>query len=197
MTKLHDPLFRGEHVCPWWLAYTFDNPLRRFLHDPQELLGRHVRPGMTVADIGCGLGYFSVAMAKMVGSTGSVTAVDLQQQMLDRMQKRAKRAGVAGLIRPVLATGDDIRLAGPVDFILLFWMVHEVSDIPKFFSQVASALAAGGRILYAEPRMHVSEDRFREIIAFARGAGLVEEGSALVRISRAVVLAKQPDSAGA
>lgn len=57
-------MLRDDRVCPWWLAYTFDNPLRRFLHDPVKLLASHVREGMTVADIGCGMGYFMVALAE-------------------------------------------------------------------------------------------------------------------------------------
>ena len=49
------------------MAWTFDNPLRRWFQDPERILGSFVREGMTVADIGCGMGYFSVAMAKMIG----------------------------------------------------------------------------------------------------------------------------------
>ena len=42
---------KGPHVCPWWCAYTFDNALRRLLHDPEKLLSEWVRPGMTVLDV--------------------------------------------------------------------------------------------------------------------------------------------------
>ena len=55
------------HVCPWWGGYFIDNPLRRLLHNPEKIIGPYVRPGMTVMDVGCGMGFCSIAMAKIVG----------------------------------------------------------------------------------------------------------------------------------
>ncbi len=184
-------IIRQDRVCPWWLAYTFDNPFRRFLHDPRVLLGPFVREGMTVADIGCGLGYFSIALAKLVGDSGRVIAVDVQQEMLDRMLRRAKKAEVASRIHAGHTTGDNIGITEPVDFVLAFWMVHEVPDIPRFFSQSASVLKETGTFLIAEPRMHVPERKFREEIEQARLAGFQISGAPPVRISRAAVLSKQ------
>jgi ubiquinone/menaquinone biosynthesis C-methylase UbiE len=59
---------KSGHVCPWWLAYSFDNPLRRIFHKPEKIFASMVRPGMTVADIGCGMGYFSLGLARIVES---------------------------------------------------------------------------------------------------------------------------------
>jgi ubiquinone/menaquinone biosynthesis C-methylase UbiE len=189
--KIFRKLFlREDRVCPWWLAYSFDNPLRRFLHDPQALLGPFVREGMTVADIGCGLGYFSIAMAKMVGDKGSVIAVDLQQEMLDRMHKRAEKAGVSSRIRSVRAAEDDIGIKEPVDFVLAFWMVHEVPDSQRFLSQVFSVLKESGKFIIAEPRMHVPNRKFQETVEYARSAGFQVSAAPDIRISRAVVLSK-------
>lgn len=182
---------REDHVCPWWLAYTFDNPLRRFLHDPARLLAPYVREGMTVADIGCGMGYFSVALARMVGSRGTVLSVDLQQEMLDILRRRAERAGVADRIRLVRASGEDIMARERVDFALAFWMVHEVRDARRFFTQVSSILAPGGKVLLAEPRLHVSSRRVREILASALEAGFEAEEAPPVRFSRSAVLTKR------
>ena len=179
---------REGRVCPWWLVYTFDNPLRRFLHDPSALLAGMVREGMTVADIGCGRGYFSIALARRVGDAGTVIAVDVQQKMLDMMVKRAQRAGVAPRIQPVLAAPDDIRVPGPVDFVLAFWMAHEVEDTARFFAQAYAALKAQGKMLVAELKMHVSEQRFRAIVQAARDAGFRDSEAPAIRLSRAVVL---------
>jgi ubiquinone/menaquinone biosynthesis C-methylase UbiE len=190
MKSFRGLFLREDRVCPWWLAYSFDNPLRRFLHDPQALLGPFVREGMTVADIGCGMGYFSIAMAKMVGDKGAVIAVDLQQEMLDRTRRRAGKAGVASRIRSVLVTENDIGIKEPVDFVLAFWMVHEVPDIPRFLSQVRSVLKGSGKLLIAEPKMHVPDRKFRETLEYARGAGFQISAAPDIRISRAVVLSK-------
>ena len=179
-----------EHVCPWWLAWTFDNPLRKRFQDPDRILAGLVREGMTVADIGCGMGYFSVAMARMVGDKGRVIAVDLQQMMLDLCRKRAFRAGVSGRISTVLAAPDDIKVTGPVDLALAFWMVHEVKDIPRFFGQVAAALRPGGKVLIAEPRVHVMQRRFDEILGYARAARFTVSDGPKVAFSRAAVLVR-------
>ena len=74
------------------MAYTFDNPFRKLIHDPKKMFKKYVHEGMTVMDIGCGLGCFSIDLAKMVGKEGKVYSVDLQKGMLDRLMKRAKRA---------------------------------------------------------------------------------------------------------
>ena len=88
-----------KHICPWWLAYTFDNPLRRYFHDPQVILTPYLQEGMTAIDLGCGMGYFSRAMAKIVGDTGKVISADLQKEMLAITRMRAEKDGVARLIQ--------------------------------------------------------------------------------------------------
>ncbi len=190
MMSLRSVFLRHKRVCPWWLAYAFDNPLRRLLQNPEEILGSLVKEGMVVADIGCGMGYFSIAMAKMVGRTGRVIAVDVQQKMLTIMHERAASAGVAARIHPVLAASDDLKIKDPLDFILAFWMVHEVNDIPLFFSQIAAALRGGSKVLYVEPKIHVPEHRFQEILKQAREGGFRMSDGPAIRISRAAILSK-------
>jgi 2-polyprenyl-3-methyl-5-hydroxy-6-metoxy-1,4-benzoquinol methylase len=191
LKKLKRIVFREDPVCPWWLAYSFDNPLRRFLHDPNVLLGAHVKPGMVAADIGCGLGYFSLGLARLVGASGKVLAVDLQQQMLDRMRRRAEKQGLGGTILSVLAAQDDIRITGQVDFALCFWMVHEVPDMARFFRQVFSVLRGGGKVLISEPRLHVPGSRFQEELKLARDAGFIVVEAPSIRMSRSALLLKQ------
>ena len=77
------------HTCPWWLLFTFDNPLRRLIHDPEKILAPYVESGDAVLDVGCGMGYFSLGLAKLVGPEGKVIAADLQPQMLAGLKKRA------------------------------------------------------------------------------------------------------------
>lgn len=90
------------HVYPWWGSYFLDNPLRRLIHAPEKIIGPYVRPGMTVMDVGCGMGLFSMPMARIVGNQGRVIAVDLQQEMFDVL-RRAEQAGVAVLVSPASA----------------------------------------------------------------------------------------------
>jgi len=180
-------------ICTWWIAYTFDNPLRRLIHKPQKVLGNYVKEGMTVMDLGCGMGHFSMGMAGLVGGTGRVIAVDLQQKMLDVMERRAQRAGLADRIFPHLCQADHIGIVAPVDFILAFWMVHEVPDQNKFFKQLKSLLTADGKILIAEPKMHVTAEDLNRTVDIAQPRGLHCIARPSISLSHAVLLGHDPN----
>jgi ubiquinone/menaquinone biosynthesis C-methylase UbiE len=160
------------HVCPWWLTYTFDNPLRRLLHDRRALLGPLVREGMTVADLGCGMGFFTVALAELVGPGGRVLAVDVQPRQLEHAGRRCERAGVRDRVELVRADGRGPMLRGPVDLALSFWMLHEVEAPDAFVDEVVAALRPGAAWLVAEPRLHVGAARFAEEVALLERRGL-------------------------
>lgn len=177
----------GNHICPWWLAYTFDNRFRRFFHNPAKMLGSYVSPGMTVLDVGCGMGFFSIGLARLVGDTGCVIAADVQPKMLEVMRKRSEKAGFGGRIRLHRCEPENLGVDTPVDFILAFWMVHEVPDLESFFHQIRSCLKPNGRILIAEPRFHVSSKRFQEIVFEAQELGLNFCEMPSIRFSRSAV----------
>ncbi len=130
------------------------------------------------------MGHFSIGMANLVGEQGKVIAVDLQQKMLDVMLKRAKRAGVAERITPHQCEAGNIGVQEQVDFILAFWMVHEVPDQQIFFNELRSNLAAAGKILIAEPKFHVTADQLDQTIEIAESCGLRCIGKPDVRFSR-------------
>jgi ubiquinone/menaquinone biosynthesis C-methylase UbiE len=71
------------YVCPVQYAGSLDNFIRRLVHKPRRILEAHVGKGMTVLDLGCGPGYFTIELAKLVGEEGRVIAADIQQGMLD------------------------------------------------------------------------------------------------------------------
>ena len=179
-----------HHVCPWWLAYTFDNPLRRLIHNPKDMFSDYVKEGMIVMDIGCGMGYFTLGLAALVGDSGKVIAIDLQQEMLDIMLKRATKKGLAKRIIPHRAESDSINNATPVDFILAFWMVHETPDPENFFNEVAAILKPSAKFLYTEPAFHVPEERYKKILAAADNNGLKKVQDLSIRFSRAALLEK-------
>ncbi len=178
----------SKHICPWWLAYSFDNPLRRFIHNPEKMLSPYAAMGMTVLDVGCGMGYFSIGLAKLVGDEGCVIAADVQPQMLNALEKRAENEGVADRIRIHRCEPDNLGVEAPVDFILAFWMVHEVPDTGIFFRQIRLCLKAKGKLLIAEPMFHVSAQRFQEILDSAQASGLNLSGAPSIRFSRSALL---------
>ena len=159
------------HTCPWWFTWAFDNPLRRLVHDPHKMLEPYVVPGSRVADIGCGMGYFTVELARIVGPAGEVQAVDMQPQQLRVAARRCRRAGVADRVRFIEATAGSLKLAGPVDFVLAFWMVHEVGDRAGFFDQLRAVTEPGARVLVAEPMFHVSREEVEAELALSAAHG--------------------------
>ena len=177
-------------VCPWWLCYSFDNPLRRFIHDPEPLLAPYVKPGMTVVDVGCGMGYFTIPLARITGPGGKVIAVDLQQQMLDALVRRADKAGVADRVIPHRCQKESLGVEGPADFALAFWMAHEVPDKPRFFHEIFALLMQGGRLLLVEPKYHVTLGGFNRMLAVCREAGFHPVSEPTVALSRAALMGK-------
>ena len=161
----------AEHVCPWRHAYLFDNFLRLLVHSPKKLFGPHVRPGMTVLDIGCGMGWSAIAMAKMVGPDGRVIAADLQPEMLAVLMRRAAKAGVAERVRPVQCGPASLGVADQVDFANAFYVVHEVPDAGALFREVRGLLKGSGSFLVVEPKGHVDAPAMAATIGLAEAAG--------------------------
>jgi len=178
------------HVWPGWGGYFMDNWLRRLFHDPDAILRPYVRPGMTVMDVGCGMGLFAIAMARMVGPTGKVIAVDLQQQMLEVLGKRALKAGMADRILVHRCTATSIGVREPVEFTLSFYSAHEVPDLGRLLHEIHQCLRPQGKLLVVEPLGHVPANRFESMLSLAgeTGFGILERPR--VRLSRAVVLVK-------
>jgi SAM-dependent methyltransferase len=107
--------------------------------------------------------------------------------MLEKVRRRAQRAGVSERIRLCLSEREQLGIGQKVDFALAFWMAHEVRDRERFFHEILALLKPGGVFLLVEPRIHVPEKSFREIVATAERAGLKPCGEESIRLSRAVV----------
>ena len=164
----------AHHVCPWWLGYWLLNPVRRLREDPAAMLAPWVREGMTVLEPGCGMGFFTLEIARRVGAAGRVVAVDVQERMLSRLRARAARAGLADRVDVRLATGATLGigdLAGRIDLCFAVHVVHEVADAAGFFAELHAACRRGAVLVVIEPAFHVSEVELDETLAAAEAAG--------------------------
>ena len=170
-----------DRVCPWWLGYVLVNPIRRLWENPRRLLGPYIREGMTVLEPGCGMGYFTLEAARLVGPSGKVIAIDLQKKMIDGLKRRLRRADLSDRVDARVVPADSLAIAdlvGKVDVALALYFVHEAPDATRLFRELARALKPGGRVLFVEPKGHVPETDFRQSLDAARAAGLrMEEGS--------------------
>ena len=189
-----DKLTGQKVVCPWWLCFTFDNPLRKLLHNPEAILGSYIQPGDTVIDLGAGMGYFSIPMAKLVGPAGHVTAIDIQTKMLSALAKKAQRRGVSERITTHLASPGSLDHHSKADFILAFWMVHEVPDQRRFLTEIYNLLKPGGLFLLVEPVVHVPNKSFLQTLKTAEDIGFFIKENPKIRISHSALLALSKNS---
>ena len=152
-----------HRVCPWWLGYWLLNPLRRRAQDPHYILAPHVREGMTVLEPGPGMGFFTVELARLVGPSGRVVAVDVQPKMIAKLKQRLAKSGLADRVDARVSPGESMGLAdswSTVDFTAAFYVVHEFPDHEQFFAEVAEASKPGAGVLVAEPKGHVKAAAF-------------------------------------
>jgi ubiquinone/menaquinone biosynthesis C-methylase UbiE len=183
----------AHRVCPWWIGYLLISPLRRLASSPKKILAPFIHEGQTVLEPGPGMGFFTLELARRVGSSGRVIAIDIQQRMLDGLKRRAAKAGLQDRIDArrnspnSLGIGD---LSGRVDFTLAFAMVHELPDPARFFREVAAASKPGALVLLAEPTGHVSESDFRSELRLASNAGFEFVDRPKIKRSLAAVLKK-------
>lgn len=184
---------RTTSICPAELSGTLDNPFRKFFQNPEKILRPRIEKGMTVMDLGCGPGFFSVVAAKIVTDSGKVISVDLQEKMLEKLTTKIKGTGLGKIISLHKCEVDKVGVTEKVDFILAFWMIHEVPEKLKLFTELKSILKPGGKLFIAEPKIHVSKSDFTEMMNLLMKAGYKVLDTPKVSISRAVLVTVAED----
>jgi ubiquinone/menaquinone biosynthesis C-methylase UbiE len=116
------------------------------------LAALHVKPGDVVCDLGCGNGFYTLKLAKLVGDKGKVVAVDIQREMLELLKDRAAEEKISN-IEPVLGTTVDPKVpANSIDLMLLVDVYHEFSNPEEMLSAIRKSLKPSGRVALAEFR---------------------------------------------
>jgi len=181
---------KSTRICPVEKAGSLDNCFRRWLQNPKKILRPYIKEGMTVMDFGCGPGFFSIDMAHIVGKSGWVIAADMQERMLQKLGEKIKGTELEDQITLHKCEEDKIGLADKVDFILAFYVVHEVPEKQKLFNELGTILKPNGQVLIVEPPFHVSNNAFEETIKKANAAGFTEVERPKVMFNKAVILKK-------
>lgn len=180
----------SNRVCPVERAGHLDSRWRRWFQNPDKILAPHVLAGMTVLEVGCGPGFFTLDLARLAGEDGHVIACDLQPGMLDKLRRKLAGTGLEGRVTLHQCAAERIAIAEQVDFILAFYVVHELPDQDAFFREVHALLNPGGKVLVVEPPLHVSKAAFAATVARARAAGLAPVSGPRVSLGRTVLLQK-------
>lgn len=181
----------SQRVCPVELAGFLDGRIRRLFQNPYKIISPFVKEGMTVLDMGCGPGFFTVPMAQRVGDTGRVFGCDLQQVMLDRVAAKMEDSDVKNRISLHLCEANRIGLQETFDFVLAFYMVHELPDPQGFFNELMGCVRPGGKVLMVEPLFHVSRGSFKKSILIAEHAGFMAVDHPCLWFSRVTLLVRR------
>lgn len=180
-----------NHVCPVERAGSLDNRIRRWLQNPRKILGPYIEEGMTILDLGCGPGLFSIEIAQMVGNSGRVIASDLQEGMLGKLRDKIKGTELDKRITLHKCEENKIGVSDEIDFVLLFYVVHEVPNKEALFDEIGTILRPNGQVLIVEPPFHVSKSAFEETIKKARNAGFILVERPKVFFSKTAILKKE------
>jgi ubiquinone/menaquinone biosynthesis C-methylase UbiE len=179
------------HVCPVWVGHIMASPLRKLQQNPYKILSPHISEGMNILEVGPAMGFFSIPMAKMTGNTGKVYCIDIQDNMLKKLYRRARKSDVGHIIETRLASADSLNtddLKNTIDFVLLAFVVHEIPDQRKLFSTVAEAMKQDSTLFLIEPKGHVKAMEWEKSISIASEHGLQVTQNIKVRGSRSVLL---------
>jgi len=111
-----------------------------------------LKPGMDVADVGAGTGYYSRRMALQVGPKGKVYAIEVQPQMLRVLEATAKRPGYGNIV-PVLGADDDVKLPeASIDLAIMVDVYHELAFPHEVLASIVRAVRPGGHVVFVEYR---------------------------------------------
>jgi ubiquinone/menaquinone biosynthesis C-methylase UbiE len=157
----HDPNGIGVFYLGREIAHVMGHQAAGWLERPEreqeertDLLidALKLKPGDVVADIGAGTGYISQRMAKRVGETGVVYAEEIQQEMLDLIDRKMKLFHIAN-VKPLLGTTTDPKLpAEGVDMIIMVDVYHEFDQPYEMTESMLRGLKHGGRLIFVEFR---------------------------------------------
>lgn len=177
-------------MCPVERAGALDTRFRRWIQSPNRILKPYVEEGMHILDLGCGPGVYTLELAKMVGEKGVVVAADIQEGMLQIVQNKVLGTPLEKIIELHKTSQNSLNLSIKADFILAFYVLHEIPDKETLYKELYSLLKPGGKLLTIEPKRHVSKQEFETMILQFTSLGFHAVSCAKVFFSRTVLLQK-------
>ena len=179
---------QNNKICRAESAGILDNFARRLFQNPHKILKPFIREGMVVLDLGCGPGFFSIEIAKMLFASGKVIAADLQDGMLEKVTKKIKGTELEQRIVTHKTQEDRIGVSENVDFVFAFYMIHEAPNQDKLFEELKSILKPDGKIYIVEPKFHVPKKVFEAMIDRIKKVGFEVVEGPNVFLSRTIIL---------
>jgi len=185
---------KNRKLYPVKYSWVLDNFLRKVVQNPRFILNTVLRgcfkKGITILDVGCGNGFFTFALADLVGPEGKIIAVDAQQEMLDELKKKLQNNDLSKRIELRRYDSNKINIQKQVDFIFAFYMMHEVVNQKEFLQELREILKPDGKMLIVELIGRVSQSEFKKIFENCEKAGFKVTGRPTIFLNRTLLLAK-------
>lgn len=162
--------------CPAWLSWMveLDNPFTKVNRARAIVALLDVKPGMHVADVGCGPGRVTIPLAHAVGSRGSVTAVDIQEEMLAKVKIKAHAAHLSNITYLHAGIGQQMLPSKFFDRIVLVTVLGEIPESQKAFIELYGALKDGGILSVTEVIFDPHFQRQKTVRQLAQKVGFKE-----------------------
>ena len=182
--------FPNTHLHPLDKANALDSRFRSLLQNPRKILKKHIKPGMTVLDLGCGTGYFTLEMAKLLNKKGKVIAADVQNGMLEILKQKLEINDLQQEVQLHSGQENTLDLTEEVDFVLAFYSFHEMKYIDNIINDLLKITNHKTQILISEQKFHVPKNTFTTIIKKLENKGFKICERPRICLSRTVLMTR-------
>jgi len=178
---------KDSKVCSAESSGFLDTRFRKLFQNPEKILKPYIKKDMVVLDVGCGPRFFTMEISKLLKNSGKIIAADLQEEMLLKLKNKIDKEKLNN-IELHKTEKNSIDLNEKVDFILVFYMLHEVPNQKTFLEELKGLLNKDGKILISEPKFHVKKEDFEKSVKLIKDSGfeIIEEPN--IFISRSVLI---------
>jgi len=171
------------------MAGILDSKVRRFFFNPKKILKPYIRKNIVALDFGCGPGVFSIEIAELLEGTGKVISVDMQEGMLNIIKRKIEGKPIEKSIVLHRSTQEKVNITEYLDFVLMFYVVHEVPSKENLFDELLPLVNKDGLLMIVEPKL-VSKKEFEKMIDKIMGYGFEKYDKPKITLSRGIVLRK-------
>ena len=178
----------SSHLHPVEKAGVLESRFRKLVQNPEKIVKKYIQSGMTILDLGCGTGYFTTEIARLLGESGKIIAVDVQDGMLDILRKKIENSELKHNIQIHKSKENSLELSEKFDFVFAFYVFHEMRYWENIIPELKVIVKPGAKILIAEQKFHVPRKTFNTFIQKMEDIGFEVCERPKIFLSRAVIM---------